>query len=239
VVVEASGSDLQVAETQGRFNGSLSLAIAAATADGSVKDAERGTLNLRLSPETRERVAEHGVRLLSRLDLPPGRYQLRIAAVNSVGATRGSVQYDLDVPDFSKGPLSMSGVVLTSATARAPITGDLNFWQERSPSPPSTVREFAAGDELATVAEIYTNDQKEGERLDITTTVANSNATVFFSHRETQSVDMAQGKSAVYRHAAQVPLTMIPPGSYFLTVRAETSAAPGRFVVRRVPIAIR
>lgn len=50
---------------------------------------------------------------------------------------------------------------------------------------------------------------------------------------------MTQGKSATYRHAAQIPLQTIPPGSYVVTVRAETSAAPHRPVIRRVPIEIR
>ena len=102
VVVHASGSDLQVAEAAGRFNGSIEVAIAAADADGKIKDSERGTLRLQLKPETRAHVAQHGIRLLSHLDLPAGTYQLRVAAVDTQGATRGSVQYDLDVPDFSR-----------------------------------------------------------------------------------------------------------------------------------------
>ena len=147
VVVHASGSDLQVAETAGRFNGSIDVAIAAAGADGKVKDSERGTLRLRLKPETRELVAEHGIRLLSQLELSPGTYQLRIAAVDNQGTTRGSVQYDLDVPDFSKGALSMSGIVVMSGAARAPVIGDLRGWEQRAPSPPVTTREFSSEDE--------------------------------------------------------------------------------------------
>ena len=71
VVVHASGSDMQTAEAAGRFNGSVDVAIAAAGADGKVKDSERGTLRLQLKPETREHIAQHGIRLLSQLDLPP------------------------------------------------------------------------------------------------------------------------------------------------------------------------
>ena len=61
---------------------------------------------MNLSAATRDAVAQHGLRVLSRLDVPPGRhYLLRIAGVDGGGNTKGSVQYDLDVPDFSKGPL--------------------------------------------------------------------------------------------------------------------------------------
>ena len=239
VVVHASGSDVQVAEAAGRFNGSIEVAIAAADADGKTKDSERGTLRLQLKPETRAHVAQHGIRLLSHLDLPAGRYQLRVAAVDNHGTTRGSVQHDLDVPDFSKGALAMSGIVVISDAARAPLTGDLRFWEIRTPSPPATQREFSSDDALTAVAEIYTNGQKAGERLDIATTVEDEKGTTYFAHEETQSVDATKGKSATYRHVAPIHLPAIPPGRYVLSVRAETSAAPHRAVVRRIPITVR
>ena len=239
VVVHASGSDVQVAEGSGRFNGSIEVAIAATDADGKIKDSERGTLRLQLKPETRAHVAQHGIRLLSHLDLPAGTYQLRVAAVDNQGTTRGSVQYDLDVPDFSKGALSMSGIVVISDAARAPLTGDLRFWEQRMPSPPATLREFSSDDELIVAAEIYTNGAKHGQRLDVTTTVENERGTVFFNHEETQSVEATKDKSATYRHIGPIYVPSIPPGRYLLKVRAESSGAPGQLVVRQIPISIR
>jgi len=65
------------------------------------------------------------VRLVSEMPLPPGQYQIRVAAgANRVG---GSAVYDLAVPDFSKGPLSMSGLSLATAATNllptvAPVT---------------------------------------------------------------------------------------------------------------------
>ena len=69
------------------------------------------------------------VRVVTELDLPEGRYQLRVAAGTAVVA--GNVIYDLEVPDFGDGPLAMSGValvtgaeplVLTLASARGATT---------------------------------------------------------------------------------------------------------------------
>ena len=71
---------------------------------------------------------------------------------------------------------------MTSDAARAPLTGDLRFWEQLTPSPPTTEREFSSKDEVTAFAEIYTNGQKAGERLDITTTVENARGTVFFTH---------------------------------------------------------
>ena len=239
VVVHASGSDMQVAETAGRFNGSIDVAIAAAGADGKVKDSERGTLRLRLKPETRELVAEHGIRLLSQLELSPGTYQLRIAAVDNQGTTRGSVQYDLDVPDFTKGALSMSGIVVMSGAARAPVIGELRGWEQRAPSPPVTMREFSSEDDLMAAAEIYTIGAKPGQRLDVRTTVENENGTVFFSHEETRSIEATNERSTTHSHIAPIYVPLIPPGRYRLKVRAEWSGAPDRPAVRQIPIAIR
>ncbi len=49
--------------------------------------------------------------LLSRLDLKPGRYELRIAASSHAANAVGSVFVDVDVPDFTKGPLALSGIL--------------------------------------------------------------------------------------------------------------------------------
>ncbi len=55
-------------------------------------------------------LAEYEV--LSRLDLRPGRYQLRIAANVGSLSTGGSLYYDVDVPDVGSTPLAMSGLML-------------------------------------------------------------------------------------------------------------------------------
>ena len=58
-----------------------------------------------------------GIRMLIETTLPPGRYQMRIAAGNQQTKS-GSVVYDIDVPDFSKDQLAMSGVAIGSQRRR-------------------------------------------------------------------------------------------------------------------------
>ena len=77
----------------------------------------------------------------------------------------GSVVYDLDVPDFGKGPLTMSGIALTTASAAAMTTlrphdplGDVLS------TPPTTSREFAIGEQVVLFAEVY--DNREARRND-------------------------------------------------------------------------
>jgi hypothetical protein len=71
----------------------------------------------RVRADVRPRAGASGVGeydLLARLDLRPGRYQLRIAAHVPALGTSGSVYYDVDVPDFRGEALSLSGLVLST-----------------------------------------------------------------------------------------------------------------------------
>ena len=89
---------------------------------------------------------------------------------------------------------------------------------------------------MTAVTEVYTNGQKPGDRLDITTTVENEQGTTFFIHEEKLSIDATK---TAYRHSAPIYLPLIPAGSYVLKVRAQSSGAPGRVAVRQIPITIR
>lgn len=61
--------------------------------------------------------APPAVRVVSEFDVPSGRYQVRVAMAS--GDRHGSVVYDVEVPDFRDGPLSLSGVALASAGAHS------------------------------------------------------------------------------------------------------------------------
>jgi hypothetical protein len=53
------------------------------------------------------------MREVSRLDLKPGRYILRFAAHNSTSGKSGSVYHDIEIPEFAKEPVSLSGVLVS------------------------------------------------------------------------------------------------------------------------------
>ena len=63
--------------------------------------------------------------MLTRIDLKPGRYQLRLSAHLPSQDKSGSIYYDVDVPDFSKGALLMSGAMLSVTPALAAAPRDL------------------------------------------------------------------------------------------------------------------
>ena len=122
-------------------------------------------LDLNLRPETRDRVTAHGVRANPRISLPPGRYQIRIGARETVGGQTGSVFYDLDVPDFRKEKLMLSGLLMTTPSVQqTPSIQPDPVVSKLLPAPATSRREFPQSDVLALYTEIYDNDTSRQPR---------------------------------------------------------------------------
>ena len=102
VALEIDGPSLKFEPRDGRFAESIEVSIVAADERARVQGGDRQNFNLNLVPETHERVSRTGVRMLSQLELPPGRYQIRVGAHESTGRAIGTVPYDLEVPDYAK-----------------------------------------------------------------------------------------------------------------------------------------
>ena len=151
--VEMRGRDL-------RLDGSDKVVVTYVVVDvqGKVRGTSTDSLSMTLQPETKGRVAATGLRLLNRVELPPGRYQVRFAAHDNGGGNVGTVIYDLDVPDFAKLPFSMSGVVLSAASALVqPTVRPDEPLRQVLPAPPVAARSFPQNDEVALFAEVYDN----------------------------------------------------------------------------------
>jgi VWFA-related protein len=232
--VEMRGKDL-------RLNGGdkVQISYAAVDAKGKVRSSGTDTVTLNLRPETKAVVEETGIRTLSRLQMPPGRYQLRVAT-NDVGpATIGAVLYDLDVPDFTKAPLTMSGIVMTSPTgSRVPTVRPDEELKQLMPAPPIGSRIFPANDELAVFVEIYDNLGSSPHKVDITTTVTADDGKVVFKAEDARDSSDLQGKSGGYGYGARVPLTGFAPGLYVLKVQGRSRTGDGNAVERQVQFRI-
>src|SRR5437762_3407290 len=79
--VEMRGRDLQLAQ-----NAKVVLSYLAIDQNGKIKGGNTDSLAMpNLKPETKARIEQTGLRMLNRLDLPPGKYQLRVAAHDTNG----------------------------------------------------------------------------------------------------------------------------------------------------------
>ena len=232
--VELRGRDLTTAE-----NSSLEMAVFAVDAKGKMKASSRETVALNLKPETRTRVEQSSIRILSRMNIPAGRYQLRVAAHDLSGGALGSVLYDLDVPDFEKVPLSMSGLVLTSASStQAPTARPDADLRQVLPGPPVASRTFPQNDQIAFFTDVYDNDVSAVHTVDITSTLTSDEGRVVFKNAEERSTADLAGKKGGFGYGGQITLTDYPPGLYVLKVEARSRLGANATSSREVQITI-
>ena len=88
------------------------------------------------------------------VELPPGRYQFRASAISSKLSRSGSVFLDLEVPDFTKDPVMLSGLAVGYAdgphVAQAKPPGAIQI----IPFDPSLDREFRTTDTVRVFFEV-------------------------------------------------------------------------------------
>lgn len=232
--LELRGRDLTTAA-----NGTVDIAYSAVDARGRSKASSRDTLTLNLRPETKEKVQKDGIRFLNRLELPPGRYQLRIAVHDAGNGASGSILYDLEVPDFSKERIAMSGLVLTSAAASImPTARPDNELRMVLPGPPAAIRTFAQTDQIALFADVYDNDVTPVHKVDITTTLTADAGRVVFKNEEERSTADLGGKPGGFGIGTTLSLADFDPGLYVLRIEARSRLGDNVMASREVQINI-
>lgn len=215
------GAGLPFVEKDGTFRNDLEILMIATDEKGKSFSSDRSTVNLNMKPNTAERVKATGFRVISSLDLAPGRYQLRVGVRENNTKKAGSVAYDLRVPDFAKEKLSMSGVAVTSAlSGLVPTVRPKDPLEKLLPGPLSSYREFAAVDELAFFAEIYDNSGDQPHKVELTATVKAEGGQTVFETREERDSSELKGSAGGYGFTARIPLKEMAPGLYVLRVEA-------------------
>jgi VWFA-related protein len=238
VVLEFDASKLNFVEANGTFNESLEIANAATNSTGKVFPGERNTAKLALKPDTYKSATEHGFRLITQVNLPPGKYQLRLAAANSSGKA-GSVLYDLEIPDFYKDRFAMSGVAITSVAASlAPTVRAKNPLGDFLPGPPVATREFAAGDTLMFFAEFYENGANNPHKVDLKAELRAGDGRVVLTATEERESGEVKGGGG-YGFAGRLPLSDLAPGLYVLHVEGKSRVGDDNMASRDIQIRIK
>jgi hypothetical protein len=201
------------------------------------RGSERIPVTVRLRPDASGEV-EYEV--LSRLDLKPGRYQLRVAAVenrapNAAGtggeAKTGSVYCDLDVPDFAGAPLSLSGLVL-SAPSAIKVTPEDRL-ASLVPIVPTTGRRFVTTDNVTAFLRVHQGRKAPATAIEVATRITDARNAVVFERAETFARErFSSARGADYRK--ELPLATLAPGEYVLTIEARGNNASARRDVRFV-----
>jgi VWFA-related protein len=239
MAIEVDGSGMKFTRNpSGQFTDDLEIALFAADGNGKIKDGARDVINLALKPQTYEIVRQGAFRVVRRIQVPPGKYQLRIGARESGGGRVGMVIYDLDAPDFSKGNITMSGIALASASgSRFPTASpdpNVNEFKDVLPAPPSASREFPRQDTLALFAEVYDNVAKTPHRVEITAAVLADDGKVVHTTSDIRKSEELQGATGGYGYTTRIPLAGFPPGRYVLRLTATSLLGKPEPVTREV-----
>jgi len=245
LTIEVDGRSLKFTQNaQGLFADDLEISLFAADASGKIKDGVRDVFNLALKPQTHELVRQGAFRIVRRIEVPPGKYQLRIGARESGAGNLGTVVTELDAPDFAKATTSMSGVVIASASGSRmptanPDKNPASEFKDVLPAPPSAVREFPRGDTLSVFAEIYDNAGRTPHSVDITATILADDGKVVATKADARKSEELQGAAGGYGYTTDFPLSTLAPGRYVLRLTAKSRLGTGDGVTRDVEFRVR
>lgn len=194
---------------------------------------------LTVDSPVRVRADQGGLGFQQRLNLAPGRYQMRVGARDALRGIVGSVLLDFEVPNFSTEQLAMSGLVLgvPGRSAQALLSSDEALAAELGMQVLVDRRFTRADREIVAHVEVYDSEPSSHE-LDITTTLTTEDGRTVFEESETLRSEDAASSGGTHRYSVQVPLDDVSPGEYLLTVAAASRVAAPRTAERRVPLTV-
>ncbi|HZJ34328.1 MAG TPA: VWA domain-containing protein [Vicinamibacterales bacterium] len=239
ITAEFGVEALNLVQRQGRLVGDLAVAIRPTSADGRLLAGQRHEMQLALKPESYALTRTRGVRVVTEMPLAPGHYQLRIAGGSTTGRA-GSVTYDLEVPNYAKEPLVMSGVALTSSTAKETVT----VWpaarplDTKLPSPITAARTFLPEETVTLYTEVYENGKRAAQPVDFNVDLRSDAGRVLSSYPAKNGAKESNASGTTYGFVTPINLEGVNPGAYVLHVEARNSATKST-VTRDIPIRVR
>jgi hypothetical protein len=179
--------------------------------------------------------APASVQIVSRADIRPGRYQVRVAARAAGLGVDGSVFSDVEVPDYSRQRVSMSGVLIGGAEPEVPTVPRDVLADLSTAIVPTLRREFRTDERITASVRIYQGGTRPLAPVRVLARLIRPDETT-----AVESADVIDppkfdaARSAEYLFP--LPLAQLAPGPYRLALQADVDrASAGRdviFVVR-------
>jgi hypothetical protein len=163
--------------------------------------------------------------LLSRMELKPGRYEIRAASDLATGE-RSSVYGFVEVPPFREERVSLSGVVLEAlpsgmgGPADAFATGP--FASTPLPVVPTARRSFRTTDRVTAFVRVYRSPDENA--------IALANAQVVDAHGRIVYEEIGDASASDYR--VDLPMERLAPGEYLLQITASAGESQASRSVR-------
>jgi hypothetical protein len=157
----------------------------------------------------------------------PGRYTMRVAVHRATDGRHGSVYADVEVPDFAKAPLSMSGVWLE--TAPGVITVRSEGLSSLIPFVPTSNRTFERSGRLTTSFRVYQGGSDPLAPVALAVRITNDRNVVIANSAGAIGLARFEVAARAASHSFEIPLNVLEPGRYLLTFELTKGAS----VVRR------
>jgi VWFA-related protein len=221
IVQDADTGDMRTVEQ-------IDFLVDAFSQDGSSKSAHGLKAQVTLKPNVKGKI---GYEVLTRIDLKPGRYELRLAATLPRTNTSGSVYYNVDVPDFTKAPLTLSGAMLsvTPSIVAAPRERLVDL----IPLVPTTQRYFTRKtDVVSAFVKVYQRGKGDPKPVVMAARITDSKGVVVVNKVSTIAQLAFSGVDRAYGFRFPVPIAGLEPGGYLLTFEASAGATTSRRDIR-------
>jgi VWFA-related protein len=205
---------LNVRQEEGGFARDVEVLTAAFDRWGRPVVSQQQTLSIR-PPQSVSGDFEYEV--LSRLALGPGRYEIRVALDDPDLRRSGSVYTYVDVPNFIKEPLSLSGIAVET-TPRALAAPGMAF-ADLLPIAPVSRRRFASTDSVTAFLRAYQGQNRVLGGVTISARILDeANRIVFQETRLLRAGEFDADRTADYM--LQIPLDRLGRGEHALTIEA-------------------
>jgi hypothetical protein len=157
---------------------------------------------------------------MTHLELPPGRYHIRVGVAERGAGQVGSIFHDLEVPSFAAEALALSGLLISSAReARVPVAVAQEERQGALP-PASTRRRFSGDDELLVMAEVYAGSREAIGAVEVSTVLEGADGTIVFQSTDKLDAEELSASGRRATHQVRIRLTGLAAGEYRLQVKA-------------------
>jgi len=157
--------------------------------------------------------------IATRLDVAPGRYEVRLAMDSQATRLNGSAFKSVVVPDFKKDALSMSGVVLgrlpfTPAKGKDPLGGLLPFT-------PTTIRTFSETDRIGALVRVHIGEKAPQEPVDVRTRIIDRTDRTVMEESTRLQPNLFLSTARTMEHTFELPLEQLETGEYLLSIEAK------------------
>lgn len=195
-----------------RVTATTELRTTAFTTEGDNRGTERQTAKVILRAGAQ---GDAEYEALSRINLPPGKYRLRLAAFHTESGKIGTVLVDVVVPNFEKEVAAMSGVVIGVRPGHPSAPRDL--FADILPVIPSAQRAFTHDDQASALFYLYQNAGKSLVDATVTMRIIDGDNVVVMDEKQTVAVDRFVGAQA------KDTISTLPPSASMPVRQANTA----------------